>query len=153
MIEGITIKKLRVIPDERGRVMEILRDDDKIFRKFGQVYMTTVKPGYAKAWHYHKKQTDNSACVKGEMRVALYDARKHSKTYGKVQEFIVGPKKKPLLISIPPGVYHGFESNKNEESIIINIPTEHYNYKNPDEYRVHFNSKEIPFKWKSKKGG
>ena len=115
--------------------------------------MTIAKPGYAKGWYYHKKQTDNFVCVKGEMRVALYDTRENSKTYGKVQEFIISPDKNCLLISIPPGVYHGFESNIKEESIIINTPREHYNHKNPDEHRVPFNSKEILFKWKSKKGG
>jgi dTDP-4-dehydrorhamnose 3,5-epimerase len=36
--------------------MEILRRDDPIFQKFGQVYMTTNYPGVVKAWHYHKKQ-------------------------------------------------------------------------------------------------
>ncbi|MCX7972949.1 MAG: dTDP-4-dehydrorhamnose 3,5-epimerase, partial [Candidatus Aminicenantes bacterium] len=40
MIEGVKIKKLRVIPDERGRLMEILRADEEIFVRFGQVYMT-----------------------------------------------------------------------------------------------------------------
>ena len=41
MIEGVQVKKLRVIPDERGRLMEILRADDDIFLGFGQVYLTT----------------------------------------------------------------------------------------------------------------
>jgi dTDP-4-dehydrorhamnose 3,5-epimerase len=34
-----------VIPDQRGRLMEIMRRDDEVFREFGQVYMTTVHPG------------------------------------------------------------------------------------------------------------
>ncbi len=38
-IEGVSVKKLSPIPDERGRVMEILRRDDEIFRDFGQVYL------------------------------------------------------------------------------------------------------------------
>ena len=55
MIEGVATKPLRVFPDERGRLMEILRDDDELFDRFGQVYMTTVYPGVVKAWHFHKK--------------------------------------------------------------------------------------------------
>ncbi|MCJ7832051.1 MAG: dTDP-4-dehydrorhamnose 3,5-epimerase, partial [Actinobacteria bacterium] len=35
-IDGVLTKSLRVIPDERGRLMEILRADDEIFGKFGQ---------------------------------------------------------------------------------------------------------------------
>ena len=58
MIDGVITKKLRVIPDQRGRLMEILRCDDPLFQKFGQVYMTTTYPGVVKAWHAHKIQTD-----------------------------------------------------------------------------------------------
>jgi len=32
MIEGVKVKKLKVIPDERGRLMEIMRSDDDFFR-------------------------------------------------------------------------------------------------------------------------
>ena len=53
MIEGVKVKKLKVMPDDRGRLMEILRSDDEIFQKFGQVYMTTAFPGIVKAWHFH----------------------------------------------------------------------------------------------------
>ena len=65
MIQGVMTKKLKVIPDERGHLMEILRSDDELFDKFGQVYVTTAYPGVVKGWHYHKKQTDHFAVVKG----------------------------------------------------------------------------------------
>ncbi|MEK7290545.1 MAG: dTDP-4-dehydrorhamnose 3,5-epimerase family protein, partial [Planctomycetota bacterium] len=90
MIDGVKIKKLKVIPDERGRLMEILRNDDAIFLKFGQVYITTAYPGVVKAWHYHKIQTDHFAVVLGMMKVVLYDGRKDSPTFGQVNEFIAG---------------------------------------------------------------
>ena len=82
----------------------------------------------------------------------MYDGREHSKTKGKVQEVILSLDD-PILLQIPPQVFHGFESNCDEESIIINIPTELYNYKTPDEYRIDPFNNDIPFKWKSKKGG
>jgi len=107
-IDGVVIKPLKVIPDERGWLMEILRNDDPIFTQFGQVYMTTAYPGVVKGWHYHKKQTDNFTCVHGMMKVALYDKREGSPTYGALMEIFVG-EKNPVLISVPPGVYHGFK--------------------------------------------
>jgi len=58
MIAGVQVKRLKVIPDERGRVMEILRCDDPMFTQFGQVYMTTTYPKVIKAWHMHKFQED-----------------------------------------------------------------------------------------------
>ena len=73
MIKGGEVKKLKIIPDERGRLMEILRSDEPIFQKFGQVYMTTAFPGVTKAWHYHKLQDDHFTCVFGAMRLGCPD--------------------------------------------------------------------------------
>jgi len=78
MIKGVKVKVLKVIPDERGRLMEILRRDDEMFKGFGQVYMTTAYPGVVKGWHYHKKQYDNMAVVKGTMKIVLCDGREDS---------------------------------------------------------------------------
>lgn len=151
MIQGVKIKKLKVIPDERGRLMEMLRCDDDFFTKFGQAYMTVAYPGVVKGWHYHKIQADNMTIVKGMMKVVLYDDRKNSKTYKEVNEFFVG-EHNPALIHIPAGVMHGFKCISEAEAICINIPTEPYNYEKPDEYRVDPHSKEIPYDWTRKDG-
>ncbi len=81
MIKDVKTKNLKVIPDERGRLMEILRQDDSLFLKFGQVYMTTTYPEVVKAWHKHEKQTDNVACIQGMIKLVLYDPREKSSTY------------------------------------------------------------------------
>jgi dTDP-4-dehydrorhamnose 3,5-epimerase len=41
-----------------------------------------------------------------------------------------------LLIRIPKMIYHGFKCVSDEEVIILNIPTEIYNYEDPDEFRM-----------------
>lgn len=151
MIEGVKTKSLRVIPDERGRLMEILRGDEEFFIKFGQVYVTTVYPGVVKAWHYHKIQTDNMTAIQGMIKLVLYDSRETSPTYGQVDEYFMGIHK-PVLIQIPPMVYHGFKGISDEESMILNCPTEVYNYKNPDEYRVDPFNNNIPYDWRRKEG-
>lgn len=147
MISGVKVKKLKVIPDERGRLMEILRSDDEVFKKFGQVYMTTAKPGVVKAWHYHKLQDDNFTCVHGKMKLALYDARKDSPTYKEVNEFIISPDD-PKLVVIPKEIYHGFKCVSETEALVINTPTEVYNYKNPDEHRIDPYDNDIPYDWR-----
>ena len=70
MIKGVKVKTLKVIPDNRGRLMEILRCDDEMFERFGQVYMTTAKRRVIKAWHYHKLQDDNFCCISGKILLA-----------------------------------------------------------------------------------
>ena len=151
MIKGVKVKKLKVMPDERGRLMEILRADDEAFEKFGQVYMTTAYPGVVKAWHYHKNQADNMAVVKGMMKIVLYDDREDSPTKGEVNEFFVG-EHNPILITIPREVYHGFKCISDEEAVVINTPTNTYNYESPDEYRVDPHKNSIPYDWERKDG-
>lgn len=146
MIKDVKIKKLRIIPDERGMLMEILRSDDDVFERFGQVYVTTAYPDVVKAWHMHKKQTDNMTCIKGVMKVALYDAREDSETFKELNEFFIG-KDNPMLLSIPPNVYHGFKAIGTEEAYMINIPTVLFYYKEPDEYRLPPDTKDIPYDW------
>lgn len=151
MIRDVCVKELRVIPDERGRLMEMLRSDDPLFRGFGQVYLTTAYPGVVKAWHYHKKQWDHFVCVRGMMKVVLYDSREGSPTRGEVNEFFLGDHR-PILVQIPPLVYHGFKCISDYEAIIINTPTEVYNYKEPDEFRVDPHHNDIPYHWHRKDG-
>ena len=147
MIEGVKVKRLKIIPDDRGRLMEILREDDDMFEKFGQVYMTTAFPGIIKAWHYHKNQTDNFTCIKGKMRLGLYDARENSPTFGNVEEYIISLDD-PMLVQIPPEVYHGFKCISEEEAVVINTVTKAYDPGSPDEYRVDPFDNDIPFDWK-----
>ena len=151
MIKGVKTKKLKVIPDERGRLMEILRCDDDVFLKFGQVYMTTTYPDVVKAWHMHKKQTDHVACVSGMIKVVLYDGRDASPTFGEISQFYIG-EHNPILVQIPPGVYHGWMCVSQNEAVVINIPTELYDYESPDEYRLDAHTDEIPYDWERKDG-
>lgn len=151
MINGVKIKRLKVIPDQRGRVMEILRRDDELFREFGQVYMTTTYPDVVKAWHKHEKQSDNIACVAGMIKLAIYDSRPQSPTFKEINEFYLGVHS-PMLVQVPAGIYHGWMCVSQEEAIIINIPTERYDYDQPDEQRLDPHKNDIPYEWKRKDG-
>lgn len=151
MIQDVRVKQLKVIPDERGRLMEMLRADDDFYKGFGQVYMTTAYPGVVKAWHYHKKQWDHFTCVRGMMKVVLYDSRENSSTKGEVNEFFIGEHRQ-MLVQIPPLVFHGFKCVSDHEAIIVNCPTEMYDYKNPDEFRVDPHKNDIPYNWNRKDG-
>lgn len=151
MIQGVRVKKLAVHCDERGRLMEILRCDDELFEKFGQVYLTTAYPGVVKAWHYHERQTDHFAVLRGMAKVVLYDPRGGSPTHGEVNEFFAG-ELNPVLICIPKLVYHGYKCIGDGEAFLINIPTEPYCYDQPDEHRISPTDPSIPYDWTRKDG-
>jgi dTDP-4-dehydrorhamnose 3,5-epimerase len=151
VIHGVVVKPLRVIPDDRGYLMEMLRCDDPFFERFGQSYLTAAYPGVIKGWHYHKVQVDHFVCVSGIAKVVLYDNREDSPTRGELQQFFMGHLN-PILLLIPRLVLHGFTAVGAEPALIINFPTDPYNYQEPDEFRVAWNSPDIPYDWSIKNG-
>lgn len=146
MIEGVATKKLAVIPDERGRLMECLRSDDDLFLKFGQLYMTTTLPGVVKGWHLHHVQWDNIVCVKGMLKLVLCDDRDDSPTKGEIDEFFIG-EHAPLLVRVPPGVWHGWKCVSVDEAYVINAPTEVYVYDAPDQEELPHDTARIAYDW------
>jgi dTDP-4-dehydrorhamnose 3,5-epimerase len=151
LIQGVQAKQLKWITDERGKLMELLRNDDSMLQKFGQVYVTTCYPGVVKAWHYHKKQDDNFVVIKGMAKVVLYDDRQDSPTKGLVNEFFAG-EDNPLLIHIPRLVIHGFKAYGSEPAYVVNTVSEPYNHKEPDEFRIDPFDNDIPYDWALKQG-
>jgi dTDP-4-dehydrorhamnose 3,5-epimerase len=150
-IHDVKTKKLRLIPDERGFLLEILRaDDPALFSKFGQVYVSATYPGVVKAWHYHKVQIDHFACVTGMVKLVLIDTRDGSPTKGAVNEFFIGHQN-PVLVQVPNLVYHGWKCISEEPSLVVNVTTEPYNYADPDEYRLDPHGT-LPYDWTRKDG-
>lgn len=150
-IEGVKVKPLRLVPDERGWLMEILRADDAdFFSKFGQVYVSATYPGVVKAWHYHRRQVDNFACVAGMVKLVLVDTREDSPTKDAVNEFFVGTQN-PIIVQVPNLVYHGWKCISTEPSLVVNVPNEPYDYANPDEYRIEAHGT-LPYDWTRKDG-
>jgi len=132
---------LKVIEDGRGRLMEMLRNDEHGFTGFGQVYMTTCNPNIVKAWHLHKYQTDQFVCVSGTLKVGIYDWDS-----GLTETYYIG-ENSPYRITIPPNLWHGFMACGTKEAVVINTVDKPFNYANPDEYRRPFDDKKIPYEW------
>lgn len=155
MIEGVKIKHLKVhndIPDtkevnyESGILMEVLRADEELLKKFGQTTFTIAHKGAIKAFHWHEHQDDLWFVATGKAVVVLYDLRSHSKTYKQTQ-VITGGQNDYKLILIPVGVAHGYKAVSKEPVLLFYHTTEVYNSKSPDEKRVAWDDPEINFNW------
>lgn len=143
-IQGVIIKPLKQIPDERGKVMHMLRWDDPEFETFGEIYFSLVYPGVIKGWHLHTKMTLNYAVVSGMIKLVLYDQRKNSPTKGKLEEFFIG-EDNYCLVKIPPGVVNGTKGIGIKPAIIANCATLPHDPK--EIVRIDPFTKEIPYKW------
>jgi len=144
MIDGVLVKPLKIIPDERGKVMHMMKCTDENFEKFGEIYFSCIYPGVIKAWHDHRKMTINYAVVQGMIKLVLYDGREKSKTKGELMELFVG-EQNYCLVRVPPGVINGFKGVGTKMAIVANCATIAHD---PDEIiRIDPYTKKIPYDW------
>jgi dTDP-4-dehydrorhamnose 3,5-epimerase len=122
LIDGVTVKPLRRISDERGYIMHMLRSDDPEFEKFGEIYFSTIYPDVIKAWHLHKLMTLNYAVVSGMIKLVLHDDRDGSATQGETQELYIGDQNYQL-VTVPPLVWNGFKGIGTNIAILANCAT------------------------------
>lgn len=145
MIDGVVIKPLKKILDERGAIYHMLRNDEAAFKKFGEIYFSLIHPGVVKAWHLHSKMTLNYAVVSGKIKLVLCDKRSKSKTKGELMELFIGDENY-CLVTIPPGVWNGFKGVGTETAIVANctdIPHDPKEIKRMDPFK----NKIIKYKW------
>jgi dTDP-4-dehydrorhamnose 3,5-epimerase len=149
MIDGVIIKPLRRIPDERGYIMHMLRSNDPEFEQFGEIYFSTIYPGAIKAWHLHKEMTLNYSVVSGTIKLVLYDSREDSPTKGELQEIFLG-RENYQLVKIPPFIWNGFKGVGTDMAILANCATLPHD---PEEIiRMSPFDESIPYNWELKHG-
>lgn len=147
MIEDVKVKQLKRICDERGTIMHMLRCDDSIFEKFGEIYFSCVYPNVIKGWHLHKKMTLNYAVIKGMIKLVLYDDRDNSSTKGELMEIFMG-ENNYILVKIPPNIWNGFKGIGTKMAMIANcgtIPHDPKEIKRMDPFDT-----SIPYNWNIK---
>ena len=144
MINGVLVQPLLQIPDERGKIMHMLRRDDPWFEQFGEIYFSVVYPGVVKAWHLHNRMTLNYAVIVGMIKLVLYDDREGSITQGQLMELFIG-QDDYKLIKIPPKIWNGFKGVGVTQAIVANCTTEPHD---PDEIvRIDPFEASIPYDW------
>lgn len=148
MIEGVDIRSLEINADERGHLVEVFRDDWAIYdSKPAMTYYSFTYPGVVRAWHRHTEgQVDHFICPKGRIKVGIYDGREGSQTQGATASYVIGEHNQQV-IRIPGDCWHGFKTISTEPALLLNFPSNLYDYENPDEERLPYDTDEIPFDW------
>ena len=151
-IEGVQFRPTRPVPHEDGVLTEVVRASWDVLedRPLSQVHITTTFPERIRAWGLHQVSIDRLFVVSGLVKVAVFDGRLDSPTHGRVFEVVLSERNPGLLI-IPPDLYHGWKNIGVTEAVIINMPTEMYDYENPDALDMPWDSdaarRLIPYTW------
>lgn len=119
-IQGVEITPLKIIEDNRGDVLHMLRNDSIGFENFGECYFSEIKPGIIKAWKRHQHQSQNLTVPIGSIELVIYDNRPESLTKGNLLKIIIGRPNNYFRVKIPAKVWYGFKSNSNLTSLIVN---------------------------------
>lgn len=145
-IEGVNVRPLKLLPNSRGRLMEIARNDEPDHLGFAQVYLTSTFPGVIKAWYRHRQQIDQIASLSGLVKLVLFDSRAGSPSQDVVQEIYLGDLA-PRLVRIPPGVWHGFQAVGQAEAFLLHLNSAAFDPAAPDEERLDQTDPRIPYAW------
>jgi dTDP-4-dehydrorhamnose 3,5-epimerase len=119
-IQGVETIPLRVISDDRGAVLHMVRASDRHFQHFGEVYFSEVNPGVIKAWKMHQRMSQRFAVPVGRMKVVVYDDREQSPTRGRLQTFFLGRPGEYKLLILPPRVWYGFQCLGSSPALMAN---------------------------------
>jgi dTDP-4-dehydrorhamnose 3,5-epimerase len=133
MLEGITIKPLKRMNDERGAFTELLRQDwkDLLDKELPvQANFSVTYPGTIRAWHRHVRgQTDYMIVTKGSLKICIYDEKT-----GKLDE-IISSGQDLQTVRVPGHYWHGFKVLGDETAFLVYFTTRLYDYRDPDEER------------------
>ena len=121
-IQDLRITPLRRIPDERGAIFHMLREDDPAFERFGEIYFSLVYPGVIKGWHRHRRMTLNYAVPLGMVKLVCHDTREQSPSRGVTQEIHLG-ELNYALVTIPPLIWNGFKGEGVRAALVANCAT------------------------------
>lgn len=148
MINGVETHELQVNADERGHLVEVFRNDWDLYDpEPAMSYYSMTYPGIVRAWHRHMEgQVDHFVCPKGRIKIGIYDDREDSSTRGELNTFVVGEHNQ-VAVRIPGNCWHGFKAIGDEPAFLLNFPSKLYDYDEPDEERIPYDSDEIPFDW------
>ena len=120
MLAGMIKTDLNIIEAESGSVYHGLKNTDTGYKKFGEVYFSSVKKDIIKAWKLHKEMTLNLLVPVGLVQFCFLDGREHSNTFN--QTFKIMLSQTPYFrLTVPPGIWFGFQGVAPGLNLICNV--------------------------------
>lgn len=111
---------------KNGWLLEIDSVRDRFTEKIlGQVYLTTATPGAVKGFHIHQKKIDHFTCIRGNIKLVVFDGREY-------RAYPMG-ERNFITVKVPPRVPHAIYNCGRKEAYIINYCWPAFDPKDPDE--------------------
>jgi dTDP-4-dehydrorhamnose 3,5-epimerase len=149
LIDGVKTREVRNVVTGNGITTELFRVDwDFVEGTVQQTIHVALRGQAISAWHQHRERWDYIFVVGGHLRIVLFDPREGSPTRGQVDVLHLSPLR-PMLVAVPPCVWHGVQNLSREVSCFVNMFDRPYDYSNPDEWRLPADSPDVPYRFTS----
>lgn len=146
-IDGVEVREVKHVVTANGHTTELFREDWGVVRRpVVQMIHVSLRAGALSAWHMHKLKTDYLFVVGGIVKLVLYDDRDGSPSKGQLDVLHLSGMR-PMLVVIPPGVWHGLQALSAEGCSFVNFFDHAYDYDDPDDWRLPPDTGEIPFRF------
>jgi len=120
MLSGMIKTDLNIIEADSGSVYHALKNTDKGFKQFGEIYFSSVKKDIIKAWKLHKEMTLNLIVPVGKIQFCFFDVREQSGTFNETFKIVLS-QKPYFRLTVPPGIWYGFQGVSDELNLICNV--------------------------------
>ncbi len=144
ILQGMSIKNLSVVENEKGSVLHMLRSDSEDFKTFGEIYFSEVIPNAIKGWKRHARTTQNFVVPVGRIKLVLYDQRSDSETSEMISEIEFG-RNDYMMVTIPPDIWYGFKGLSSDVSIIANLID--FPHDPGESESLDLSDKTVPYTW------
>ena len=149
LIDGVVVREVRNVIKDNGYLTEVWREDWKLDAcNVAQVFQVVLEPAAISAWHVHQRATDRLFANHGQLKIVLFDARAGSATERRINVFRCGTGR-PMLIVVPPGVWHGVQNVGASPASLLNLPDRAYAYEAPDHWRLPADTAQVPYSFAS----
>lgn len=110
----VSITDLQVIPTIGGKVIKGIRLSEMDPREFGEFYFSAIDFEVVRAWKRHKRMTMNLFVPEGLVRFVFIVEDEYL-------EFKIGEGARTARLTVPPGIWFGFQGLGMNNNLIANI--------------------------------
>lgn len=137
LVSDIIITQEKKIDVLDGDIYHALKKTDLGFKQFGEAYFSFIKFNKIKAWKKHNLMTLNLLVPIGLVKFVFFDGSNNFKVYKIGQDNY-------LRLTIPPGIWFGFQGLSKGENLIMNIADIIHSDKEVEKKKIN----DINFDWK-----
>lgn len=102
--------------EPNGYLIELFKEEEKT-----TLYLTASYPRAFKGYHLHRVRSSHYVCLRGKMKITVYENPETSTTVVNKVEHILSADN-PERLFLPTNVYIGLENISDEEAWLINFP-------------------------------